>query len=43
MGSRLEPYWWQHIYGDADAWIAIGVLVTLVIATRDRTRVTADR
>lgn len=43
-GDKEMPWtWWQHIYGDACAWIAIGMLVTLAIATRDRTRVTADR
>jgi alpha-1,2-mannosyltransferase len=35
--------WWQHLYGDAYTWVAIGLLGALAITQRDRVRVPADR
>jgi alpha-1,2-mannosyltransferase len=32
--------WWQHIYGDAYTWVAIGTLV-LLAATRSRVRISS--
>jgi len=32
--------WWQHIYGDAYTWVAIGTLV-LLATTRSRVRISS--
>lgn len=33
--------WWQHIYGDAYTWVAIGLLVVLATRSRIRTKISS--
>jgi alpha-1,2-mannosyltransferase len=41
--QEMSWSWWQHLYGDAYTWVAIGLLLTLAITGHDRSRVPADR
>ncbi|MDX8031913.1 glycosyltransferase 87 family protein [Lentzea sp. BCCO 10_0856] len=33
--------WWQHVYGDAYTWVAIGLLVVLATRSRSRARISS--